>query len=197
MYLKNNIWLNYLRPNTFVRDISNINLNLLKKSGIRLIVCDLDNTLVPHFNKFPNRYVYEFVQEIKKHNFIFIVASNNTKKRVSTFCNKLNENIEIDGYIYNSKKPFVRKVKKYLSQYNIPMSDIVVIGDQFITDVFLANRLKTKSILVLPKVEVSKSNSINFFQRFLENIIYKNLQHEEYIEHNFEDKVVDNEIELL
>ena len=102
------------------------------------MICDLDNTLVPHFNKFPNKYVFDFINKIKREGLLIIIASNNTKKRVTTFVNQLQKKISVDGFLYNCKKPFTRKIRKEIGKFNITYNDVVVIGDQFITDIFLA-----------------------------------------------------------
>lgn len=175
---RSTLWLNYLRPNIFIRNLLELDIHMLKISGIRLIICDLDNTLVPHFSKFPNKYVYDFINKIKQENIHIVIASNNSKKRVSTFVNKLTETIEIDGYIWNAKKPFTYKIKKYIREHNFSYNDTIIIGDQFIIDVFLANRLKTKSILVLPTIDPNEKASINIFLKILEKYIYNRLQHE-------------------
>lgn len=191
-------WLNYLRPNIFVRDISKINLRSLKARGIKLIVCDLDNTLVPHFSKYPNKFTFDFLQKVKSENIDIIIASNNTKKRVTIFFEKLKENSGVKKCIWNSKKPFSRKIKKYIKENNYNFEDVVFIGDQFITDIFLANRLKAHSILTLPLVDQSKTISINIFFRFIEKFIYKKLTHENILNHN--DLYIENkeeEYELL
>ncbi|MEF9985285.1 MAG: HAD-IIIA family hydrolase [Malacoplasma sp.] len=172
------LWLNYLRPNIFIRNLLDLDIHMLKISGIKLIICDLDNTLVPHFSKFPNKYVYDFINRIKQENIDIVIASNNSKKRVLTFVNKLKETIEIDGCIWNSKKPLTYKIKKYIKEHNYSYNDIMIIGDQFIIDVFLANRLKTKSILVLPTIDPNEKASINIFLKILEKYIYNRLQHE-------------------
>lgn len=197
MNFKTTLWLNYLRPNIFVKDISQIDIHSLKTNGIKLVICDLDNTLVPHFNKFPNKYVFDFINKIKREGLLIIIASNNTKKRVTTFVNQLQKTISVDGFLYNCKKPFTRKIRKEIGKFNITYNDVVVIGDQFITDIFLANRLKCKSILVLPMVDSNKSVSSNLLLKILENFIYKKLQHEKYIDNKFDNGKINDEIELL
>lgn len=181
---RSTLWLNYLRPNIFIRNLLELDIHMLKISGIRLIICDLDNTLVPHFSKFPNKYVYDFINKIKQENIDIVIASNNSKKRVSIFVDKLRETTEIDGYIWNAKKPLTYKIKKYIKEHNHSYNDTIIIGDQFIIDVFLANRLKTKSILVLPTIDPNEKASINIFLKILEKYIYNRLQHENIFANN-------------
>lgn len=194
----NTFWLNYLRPNLFVRDIYKINLNSLKNSGIKLIICDLDNTLVPHFSKFPNKYASDFLNKVNNSGIDIVIASNNTKKRVQTFCEKLSENIEIKKYFYNSKKPFSKKIKNFILENGYSYEDVLFIGDQFITDIFMANRLQSRSILVLPLVDQSRTISVNMFFRIIEKYIYKKLTHENILNQDYlyVDKIED-EYELL
>ena len=78
-----------------------------------MIICDLDNTLAPHFTKTPTAMAINFVNEAKEQGFVFVVVYNNTKKRVSEFCKKLN----VDDFVYNAKKPFLRKTKKIIDAY--------------------------------------------------------------------------------
>lgn len=194
----NTFWLNYLRPNIFVRDVSKINLKYLKNNGVKLIVCDLDNTLVPHFSRYPNKFTFDFINKVKQEDIEIIIASNNTKKRVMTFYEKLIQTTDIKACFYNSKKPFSRKIKKYIKENNYNFEDVVFIGDQFITDIFLANLLKARSILVLPLTDPSQVSSINVFFRFIEKFIYKKLTHENILNHDdlFVD-MIEEDYELL
>lgn len=196
---KTTLWLNYLRPNIFVRDVSQIDIHSLKVNGTKLIVCDLDNTLVPHFSKFPNKFVYQFLDKIKREGIDIVIASNNTKKRVTNFIEKLKQsNYNIDS-LSNCKKPLSKKIKKYIKSKGYDFNDIAFVGDQFITDVFLANRLKSKSILVLPMVDPNRTYNTNFFIRILEKYLYKKLQHGNIsVINNFNDELPkEDEYELL
>ncbi len=167
-----NIWLNYFRPNVFVKSYEELNPSNLKREGIRMLVCDLDNTLAPHFNKLPNMKAINFCRSVQEQGIVFVVISNNTKKRVERFCEVLQPN----DFAYNAKKPLTWKVKKMMAKYRCEKDDVLIIGDQFITDVWLANRLGCKSILALPIV-TSSSEKNGFFLNVLEKFIYKKLQH--------------------
>lgn len=123
--------LNYLRPSLFVNNISEINVSDLYDRGFRMVICDLDNTLVPHFTKFPNAIDFEFMNKIREQGILFVVVSNNTKKRVENFCNRLKP----DDYVYNAKKPFIKKTNAIIKKYNVDPEDVLFIGDQIITDI--------------------------------------------------------------
>ena len=165
------VFLNYLRPTVFIKSITDINLFSLRRSGVKYIFCDLDNTLIPHFTSFPNATCTKFVNTVKANDIKLIIISNNKKKRVETFCNML----DVDDFIYNAKKPMVNKIKKIMEKYNISPEDTIFIGDQFIIDIFAANRLSIKSILVLPLVESSKTGVKNWLISILEKFIYRHI----------------------
>ena len=171
--------INYFRPSLFVNNVSEISISGLWSRGFRMIICDLDNTLAPHFTKTPTAMAINFVKEAKEQGFVFVVVSNNTKKRVSEFCKKLN----VDDYVYNAKKPILRKTKKVIEKYKFDISDIIFIGDQIITDIWISNRLQAKSILTLPIVDSVNSRN-GFILKFLENNIYRYMQHKNLLNNN-------------
>lgn len=172
-----NFLLNYFRPNATLDNFNEITKEYLISNKIKLIICDLDNTLVPHFSFFPNKDVINFLNFIKELDIKIYIASNNTKKRVQRFAKYLPDNL-IENYIWNSKKPFTKKIKSYVKEIkNLPSSQILVIGDQFVTDIWFANRMKFKSLLVLPTFNTNIKNQKNLFIRILDKLIYKHIAH--------------------
>lgn len=173
-------YLNFLRPNIFLKSIDNININTLKKLGVKYVFCDLDNTLVPHFTKMPNSNCIKFINNLKENGIKVIIVSNNSKKRVETFCNL----IDVDDFIYKANKPLIYKIKKILKKYNIEPEDVIMIGDQFITDIVVANRMNFKSILVLPIVDSVEQKFNNIIVAALEKLIYRYIAHLNILEAN-------------
>lgn len=162
-------FVNYFKPSAYISSISDISLKKLKEQGIKMIICDLDNTLVPHYTKFPSKNAINFVEEAKKLNLIFVIISNNTKNRVRFFAEKL----KLDDYIYNAKKPLTKYVKKMLEKYNISTDEALIIGDMIVTDILLANILHIESILVTPIMDYG--DTINKFLKFLEKYAFLRL----------------------
>ncbi|MGL4951395.1 MAG: YqeG family HAD IIIA-type phosphatase [Mycoplasma sp.] len=178
-------YLNYLRPNLFQKSIADINVHSIRRSGIKYVLCDLDNTLVPHFTKLPNSLCMDFLNSLNDEGIKVIIVSNNSKKRVEKFCDHIN----VFDFIYNTKKPFIYKVKKIIKKYNIMHEDVLVIGDQFITDVIMANRLQFKSILVLPLVDSVQNNFQNIIIAILDKLVYKYISHSNLINENKKNKL--------
>lgn len=175
--------LTYFKPSIFVESIKDIHVNNLKLQGFKMVICDLDNTLVPHFTKTPTMTVINFIKQIRDQGLMFVIVSNNSKKRVREFC----KNLEIDGYIYSAMKPTLFKIKKFFRKNNVKLDDVIFIGDQVITDIWIANRLKCKSILTLPLV--GSTNKKGWLISFIDKYIYMYLQNNNFINSNDELKV--------
>lgn len=134
----------------------------MKEQGIKLFFCDLDNTLVPHFKIMPTEEVLKFIDNVRAQGMTFVLLSNNFNKRVRFFAQKS----FIKHYFGMVKKPSTKIVKKFMKNHNFKPYETIVMGDQLVTDILMANRLKLESILVQPIMNTDlKLNSLN---RFLE-----------------------------
>ncbi len=176
-------FLNYFRPNIYIKKFDDLNVYGLISQNISVLYCDLDNTLVPHFSRKPNQQVREFLARAKRSGIRVWIVSNNTKKRVSEFCDELVRADVIDGYLWNAKKPLVRKIKKHIKKNGLNVENIVFLGDQLITDILAANRLGCRSVLVHPLLEVVHSLKAGSgrFQTILEKMIYSRLEQNNFL----------------
>lgn len=148
-------------PTWYSRDIYNIEYDFLKENGIKYIFCDLDNTVVSYDIERPDIKEIEWFKKIKSLGFDLTIVSNNNKRRVEKFI----EGLDIPC-ISSARKPFIKKLKKYIIEKNINVENCVFIGDQVITDILVSNRLKIKSILVDPVKKAGKK--ITFFNRLID-----------------------------
>ncbi|XQP55426.1 MAG: YqeG family HAD IIIA-type phosphatase [Mycoplasmoidaceae bacterium] len=163
--------LNYFRPSIFFKSFTDFDPFLLKINKIKLFICDLDNTLAPHFTFRPTKAAVKFVDDVKKMGIKFYIVSNNRKSRVDRFCEYINP----DGYISFAMKPRISKIKKLMKKLKVSPEETLMMGDQFVIDIFAANRIGCKSILVLPLVEQEKNKSSKFVN-FLDKLIYSRLE---------------------
>lgn len=147
--------LNLFLPNQHVKSIFEINPFILKEKGIKGIITDLDNTLVEWDRLEATPQLIKWFQEMKENGIIITIVSNNNEERVKQFSGPL----EID-YIYKARKPMGKAFRKALRDMKLKKEEIVVIGDQLLTDVLGGNRCGLHTILVLP---VSQSDG--FFTR--------------------------------
>ena len=161
---------NYFKPSIYVRSFKDVNVVRLKIQGIKLFICDLDNTLVPHYTRLPNKDVLNFIKSVKQAGIEFVLMSNNVNSRVKLFAEKAG----IKEFHWNARKPFKKVAKSIIEKRQLSSSKIIFMGDQIVMDILVANRLKAESILVQPLV--SSDYKMSSFNMFLEKRIYKNLE---------------------
>ena len=132
-------------PDIYQKSIYTINYDLLYSRGIRCLLIDLDNTIVPITMKKPNKKIRELFDDLKMKGFKIIIFSNSNKSRVKPFKDEL----DIDCCA-KAMKPFKKKYRKILNEYNINVSEIASIGDQLLTDIRGGNKVGITTILVNP-----------------------------------------------
>lgn len=131
-------------PDRYVASTYVIDFEKLYEEGIRGLIFDIDNTLVPHGAPADERAIALF-ERLKKIGFKCCLISNNQEPRVKMF----NEKIQVD-YVYNAHKPSTKNYIKAMEIMGTDTKSSVFIGDQLFTDVWGAKRAGIPNILVKP-----------------------------------------------
>lgn len=155
-------------PSATSKNIYEIDPQFFIDIGIKNLIIDLDNTLDCYKSDTPNEEAKELIKKLLDKKLNLIIISNNTKKRVSKYAKELGIN-----YISSACKPFRFKIKKYLKKNNLVYNQTILIGDQLLTDIKVANKLKIKSIFVEKLVESDQLTTR--FNRFFEKRIKEKL----------------------
>ncbi|MBI5975776.1 YqeG family HAD IIIA-type phosphatase [Staphylococcus canis] len=151
-------------PNQYVQSIYEINFDDLKKRQIKGVITDLDNTLVGWDEAEPTPKVKEWFKSLSDRGIKVTVVSNNNEKRVKSFC----QSLDVD-YIFKARKPLGKSLRKATKQMRLKKEEVVVIGDQMMTDVFGGNRNGLYTIMVVP---VKNSDGlVTQFNRLIERRI--------------------------
>lgn len=131
-------------PDDYKKTVYDVDFSALLAKGIKLILIDLDNTLIPYDESEPNEKIYNLFKHIEMLGFKSIIISNNHLPRVKYFADKLKS-----PYIASAKKPLKSGFIKALSFFpEIKKNEVCVIGDQFMTDVLGAKRSNLMVIVV-------------------------------------------------
>jgi HAD superfamily phosphatase (TIGR01668 family) len=155
-------------PSEFVRSVYHITPELLKDKGVKAIITDLDNTLVEWDRPDATPKLIEWFASIKAAGIQVTIVSNNNELRVKSFADPLGI-----PFIFKARKPLGKAFLQALSIMSVKREEVVVIGDQLLTDVFGGNRLKLHTILVIP---VAKSDGfVTKFNRMVERRIFSYL----------------------
>lgn len=112
--------------------------------GIRGVIFDVDNTLVPHGAPADERAVALF-ERLRGIGYQAVLLSNNKEPRVKSF----NEQVKAK-YIFKAGKPGKAGYEKAMEMMGTDVSTTIFVGDQLFTDVWGAKRLGIQNYLVKP-----------------------------------------------
>ena len=127
-------------PNYYSKSIYTVPIDFYIKNNFKVIFCDLDNTLEAFYNEEPSDRAKELLDQLRRHNIKLFVISNNRESRVKKYAEMLG--VE---YHHSSKKPFGFKLRKYIKRNNLNRNEIIMVGDQILTDVIASKNVKVKA----------------------------------------------------
>ena len=168
--------MNQYLPNMCYKNIFDIDYEKLVQQNIKLLLFDLDNTIIPDNVKDINDDIKQLFKKIKKLNIKPMIFSNSIKpNKVKRICNEL----DID-YVYLAMKPLPFKFRKVIKNNNLNKEEVAIVGDQLLTDIKGGNRVGITTILVKP---ISEYDAIfTCFNRFREKRIMKKINRSFYEE---------------
>ncbi|WP_186576475.1 YqeG family HAD IIIA-type phosphatase [Aquibacillus kalidii] len=140
--------LKYFLPNEHVKSVFEITPEELKEKGIKGIITDLDNTLVAWDVKDATPEIIKWFQLMEENDIKVTIISNNKEERVKIFSEPLKT-----PFVYSARKPLGLAFKRAAKQMELSKDEIVVIGDQILTDVLGGNSAGFYTILVVPIVQ--------------------------------------------
>lgn len=156
----------FFLPSSYVENIENITPERLKNMGVKAVMTDLDNTLVAFDEAHADDRVIQWFQRLEDSNIKVMIVSNGKSARVGDFAAPYDYK-----YICNARKPLSKNFKQAARRMNAEISETVMIGDQLMTDIFGANLIHMKSILVIPVK--NKDGLATYINRRLERMLMK------------------------
>lgn len=152
-------------PDERLDSVYNFDFHTLSKKGYRLLIFDIDNTLVRHGEAADDRAVTLF-NRLKKLGFVTCLISNNSRARVEPFALA----VGADSYIFKAGKPKAQPYLKAVREAGVEITQTAFFGDQLFTDVYGAKRLGIRNYAVKP---IHKKEEIQIvLKRRLEKIVY-------------------------
>ena len=132
-----------LLPKIIVPALTDVSEDLLRSRGVKLLMLDFDNTIVPYTTSTPTEIMSAWLTDMAQSDILLCVVSNSHKERVKIFCKQYG----IDC-ITHAKKPFSKGIQECLAKYSLDPQDCALVGDQIFTDTLGANCAGVTSILV-------------------------------------------------
>lgn len=150
-------------PKDYVGSAYEIPYEDFYKKGIRGVIFDVDNTLVPHGAPADERAVALF-ERLRGLGYATCLMSNNKEPRVASFACQVKSR-----YIYKAGKPAVKGYRRAMQMMGTAEDTTLFVGDQLFTDVYGANRTGIYGILVKP---IHPKEEIQIvLKRYLERIV--------------------------
>jgi HAD superfamily phosphatase (TIGR01668 family) len=164
-----------LFPRQHLNNIFELDPEALKAKGIKGIITDMDNTLVPWDDRTVYPRLKEWLASLREQGFRLCIVSNSTPDRGS----RLAEELGIPA-IWHAVKPRRRSFRRALEILELSPQEVAVIGDQIFTDVLGGNRLGLYTILVTP---ISDKEFIwTRFMRKLERLVLERMEKHDLLE---------------
>lgn len=139
------VLLRRLLPDQHLESIFELEPELLHRKGIKGIITDMDNTLVPWNDRAVYPQLARWLEGLKEQGFRLCIVSNSNPVRGEG----LAEELGIPA-IWYAAKPRRSPFRKALRLMGLLPGEAAVIGDQIFTDVLGGNRLGLYTILVTP-----------------------------------------------
>ena len=130
-------------PKLIADELTELTPELLKRQGIRLLMMDFDNTIVPYTTDVPTEKMSRWLSMMASSEITICVVSNSRNDRVKVFCAKYGIPV-----IVRAKKPGTRGIEECLAKFGVDRREAALVGDQIFTDTLGANRAGVTPILI-------------------------------------------------
>ena len=132
-----------LLPKYITNALTDLTPSFLSEQGIRLLMLDFDNTIVPYTTNVPTECMQTWLRTMAASDITLCVVSNSKRDRVRKFCAAYG----IDC-ITHARKPFSNGIRECLDRYGLPPEACALVGDQIYTDTLGANCAGVRSVLI-------------------------------------------------
>ncbi|MBO1437605.1 YqeG family HAD IIIA-type phosphatase [Meiothermus sp. CFH 77666] len=153
-----------LKPKARLKSVTDITPEWLGVRGLKAVLLDLDNTLVPYktYGEAPQALL-EWLQTLNEAGIQVMLVSNGSRGRVRYWCEKLG----VPGFGPAGKPWF--GFRKALKRLALSPREVAVVGDQLFTDVLGGNLIGAYTVLVPPlsKKEMGYTRLVRKLERWV------------------------------
>lgn len=136
-----------LRATCYISSVDLIDVDDLCDAGVRCVLVDRDNTLVPRDTKVAPPEVRMWLRDLKSAGISVCMVSNNFHtSAVCASASDLGCNV-----VHHAMKPAPIAVNLALRHMGVSKAEAILVGDQLFTDVLAGNLAGVKTVLVRPQ----------------------------------------------
>ena len=150
-------------PDAYMDSTYVIDFEKLYKEGIRGVIFDIDNTLVPHGAPADERAIRLFAR-LRSIGLDYCLISNNQLPRVKPFADAVQAK-----FVEDAHKPSRKNYLKAMKLMHVDLDSCIFVGDPIFTDVYGAKRCGMRTILVKPLHPKEEIQIV--LKRYLEKIV--------------------------
>ncbi|RDI96649.1 YqeG family HAD IIIA-type phosphatase [Meiothermus sp. QL-1] len=157
-----------LWPRARLQSVTEITPLWLRERGLRGVILDLDNTLVPYgFYGEPPAHLVGWLEELKAAGIPLVLVSNGSRARVGYWREKLG----VLG-LGPAGKPWCG-FRSALRRMGLQACEVAVVGDQLFTDVLGGNLVGAYTVLVPPlsSRELGYTRLVRRLERFVLRVL--------------------------
>ncbi|HEY5517334.1 MAG TPA: YqeG family HAD IIIA-type phosphatase [Coriobacteriia bacterium] len=136
---------NPLSPDSYLSSVHAVDLDDLAARGIRVLLLDLDNTLLPRDTNVVPDELKAWAAGLRDRGFSVCLVSNNWHERVHHVASELGFDL-----VDKAVKPLPFAFLAALRRAGAKRREAAVIGDQLFTDILGGNMLGMRTVLVSP-----------------------------------------------
>ena len=134
-----------MKVDRYFRRYEEVTPQVLAQEQVKLLLCDLDFTLVPRWISQPTSNFTQWLRDLKRHNIEVVIVSNNrSKKRIEKFIQNLRPTCQI-SFLYQAKKPGLQAIMDVICHSKYQVHETALLGDRMHTDVAAANNAGIKA----------------------------------------------------
>ncbi len=140
-------------PDFFARGVYDIDFAELKRSGVKVIAFDADNTLISFsISPFHPKHIDDLLlKKMQKKRNLFqkwIIASNRPSNDLQQLAASVNAQVVRASLLL--RKPRKAYFRQVIIRAGVPANQIAMVGDKLIADMYGANRVGMQTVLVRP-----------------------------------------------
>ena len=152
------------RPDVYVVSVLDIDPAQLAAKGVKAVLLDVDNTLMPRCREEVPQNIACWVEELKAQGIAVLILSNSFKDRVFNAANQLG--LDLVG---KAMKPLRKGYAQCCRKLGLAPGEVLMVGDQTYTDILGAHLYGMKAVLVTPlsQVDLKHTKALRKVERLL------------------------------
>lgn len=135
----------FFKPDYIADSVGDIDFPLLQKRGVKAVLIDLDGTVVSRGTFDVEKKLTDY---LKKQTVKIYIATNRPKSRD---LKNLKESLHASGVVHPTgifMKPLPKYFRQAVTDHQLKVSEVAMIGDRYIQDILGANRAGLTTVLV-------------------------------------------------